>query len=564
MKKVILLILLIVLSNKLIKANDAGVENIFDYGGGGRALGLGNAYTAVADDSSSIFWNPAGLGILNYSELMLFHTFLFYSTYYNFISFAYPIIHIGTFGLGVFRVGTGEIIFRSPHNIITSDDITSEQMQFLVGYGIKLNFPFSVGTTIKVNTLKIGRYSDVNVSFDIGVLMEASGPYWRKIFGKYQLRNFKFGINVKNIFSTPIKLQTTEEYEIMNIKMGCSYFFYIKNNLNHKILTSADLNFYQRRKIKFNVGLEYNIYRIFFIRGGYNQNIGFVLGSGIKYWKLRLDYSLAFQQINLSHRISLLWQFGRSVEEQRRAEQERIKRETERKVKIAIEKKTREYKEKITQLETKYKTDMQKVINDLTQKYQQEKEKLIEEIKLKSKEEQQRLINELQQKYEQERQQLLSSLSNKYEVEKQKLIKELNQKFKKEKARLARKLIANEQFKRKHYTKGIELFEKGDYDGAIAEFKTVIRFDPNYSEAKKYLKRAKSAKRKPTTYPKKIMDLYYKGIDFYVAGEYKKAIAVWKKILKIDPYNNLAIRNINDAEKKLRELKRWRKSKKKK
>ena len=31
-------------------------------GGGARALGMGGAFTAVADDPSTTFWNPAGLG----------------------------------------------------------------------------------------------------------------------------------------------------------------------------------------------------------------------------------------------------------------------------------------------------------------------------------------------------------------------------------------------------------------------------------------------------------------------------------------------------------------------
>src|SRR4030042_3282928 len=31
------------------------------YGIGGRALGMGKAFTAVADDASGVFWNPAGI-----------------------------------------------------------------------------------------------------------------------------------------------------------------------------------------------------------------------------------------------------------------------------------------------------------------------------------------------------------------------------------------------------------------------------------------------------------------------------------------------------------------------
>ena len=32
---------------------------------GPRASGMGNAYTAIADDATALGWNPAGLGTLN-------------------------------------------------------------------------------------------------------------------------------------------------------------------------------------------------------------------------------------------------------------------------------------------------------------------------------------------------------------------------------------------------------------------------------------------------------------------------------------------------------------------
>ncbi len=38
---------------------------------GARGIGMGSAYSAVADDISSIWWNPAGLGFLENSELMV-------------------------------------------------------------------------------------------------------------------------------------------------------------------------------------------------------------------------------------------------------------------------------------------------------------------------------------------------------------------------------------------------------------------------------------------------------------------------------------------------------------
>jgi Type IX secretion system protein PorV len=49
---------------------------------GARAIGMGSAYSAVADDISSIWWNPAGLGFLENSQVMF--TVVDYTMDYNY------------------------------------------------------------------------------------------------------------------------------------------------------------------------------------------------------------------------------------------------------------------------------------------------------------------------------------------------------------------------------------------------------------------------------------------------------------------------------------------------
>src|SRR6185369_7483472 len=52
----------------------AGLANPMDNAGvSARAVGMGSAFVGVADDSSALFWNPAGLGGLDNVELALHH-----------------------------------------------------------------------------------------------------------------------------------------------------------------------------------------------------------------------------------------------------------------------------------------------------------------------------------------------------------------------------------------------------------------------------------------------------------------------------------------------------------
>ncbi len=59
---------------------------------GARALGMGRAFTAVADDASAIYWNPAGLCALARPELHVTHhrPYLLPDLSLNFVGFARP------------------------------------------------------------------------------------------------------------------------------------------------------------------------------------------------------------------------------------------------------------------------------------------------------------------------------------------------------------------------------------------------------------------------------------------------------------------------------------------
>jgi hypothetical protein len=59
---------------------------------GARAVGMGGAFTAVADDATAAYWNPAGLSFLGYREVYFQHATMFSSAVqYNYGSLALPL-----------------------------------------------------------------------------------------------------------------------------------------------------------------------------------------------------------------------------------------------------------------------------------------------------------------------------------------------------------------------------------------------------------------------------------------------------------------------------------------
>src|SRR5437879_7830560 len=77
-------------------------------GVGARALGLGSAYTSIADDATALHWNPAGLSRISRKEISAMHAQLFADTRFDFLGYAHPTPK-GTFGIGAVYLSQGEL-----------------------------------------------------------------------------------------------------------------------------------------------------------------------------------------------------------------------------------------------------------------------------------------------------------------------------------------------------------------------------------------------------------------------------------------------------------------------
>src|SRR3954471_8079340 len=57
---------------------------------GVRAVGMGEAFTAMADDSSALYWNPAGMSLTNQKEATFMHSSLIEGVHYEHLGFVAP------------------------------------------------------------------------------------------------------------------------------------------------------------------------------------------------------------------------------------------------------------------------------------------------------------------------------------------------------------------------------------------------------------------------------------------------------------------------------------------
>jgi len=77
-------------------------------GVGGRALGMGGAFVAVAEDVTSGYWNPAGLAKMDYPQISLMHEEHFGSLVnYNYGAVAIPYGTDMSLGISAIRLSIG-------------------------------------------------------------------------------------------------------------------------------------------------------------------------------------------------------------------------------------------------------------------------------------------------------------------------------------------------------------------------------------------------------------------------------------------------------------------------
>lgn len=93
-----------------------------------------------------------------------------------------------------------------------------------------------------------------------------------------------------------------------------------------------------------------------------------------------------------------------------------------------------------------------------------------------------------------------------------------------------------------HLDEGRKKFNRGQFSDSIYHFDEILKIDPNNSEAKSYLDRAKAKVKSRADQQHQL------ALKEFEAGNYDKAIVLWKKTLEIDPSYALAVKYIEEAE----------------
>ena len=178
-------------------------NEFLNIGVGARAAAMGNAQTAIADDVTAGYWNPAGLigdGLSSTPELSLQHAAYFANiANYNYLGFSLPIDSASQrrFGVTLIRLGIDDIPntlqFRNPDGSFDVDKIQSfsvSDFAVMFSYSWQTKVPgLSLGTNAKVIYRGAGRFANAwGIGLDAGL--------------RYKRKNLSLGLVLRDFTNT--------------------------------------------------------------------------------------------------------------------------------------------------------------------------------------------------------------------------------------------------------------------------------------------------------------------------------------------------------------------------
>jgi len=302
-----------------------GTRSVFSVGAGSRAIAMGGAFSAIGDDPSALYYNPAGLRLNRYPAVLVNHAQLFSGfsdAGYDVLALVYPTISAGSIGLAIMSVGTGDIRGFDEFSRETGD-LTYRESQAVLGYAFDLPWHYigdvTAGSSIKVLTQRVGDFSDSGTGLDFGLVYKS----------KY-IRRLVIGCSLQDIIGAETKLVSVTDKVDRTIMVGAGYTVPFKNG--SALSLAVQMNVPQRDKKEFRFGAEYMLKQLLSVRVGFDSD-KITAGLGVAWRGFSVDYGyFSRDDAGSSHPISLSTRLGVSIDEKIAERERRRLLEEERRI----------------------------------------------------------------------------------------------------------------------------------------------------------------------------------------------------------------------------------------
>tara|TARA_B110000438_G_C15806524_1_gene647653 strand:- start:225 stop:1232 length:1008 start_codon:yes stop_codon:yes gene_type:complete len=152
---------------------------------GSRAVGMGGAFTSIANDASAMYWNPAGLSFYRTKEVFFNHSNWIADISFDYFGFSLPLMNNHFFGLNITSVTMNDMEVTRYGNEDTGETFVASNFAIGATYSLNLTDRFSIGFNGKYVQEIIANNNATGIALDIGTLF--STPY-----------GFKLGTSISN------------------------------------------------------------------------------------------------------------------------------------------------------------------------------------------------------------------------------------------------------------------------------------------------------------------------------------------------------------------------------
>ena len=284
--------------------------NFLKFGIGARPAAMGGAFTAVADDVNSIYWNPAGLASYTYSQVSLMHDEMGEEMRLESMGFSIPSKKLkGSIAGSYTMLNIGGITGYNVNGAKTGT-LQSSDKALSIAYAKNITPYLAAGVSLKSVYEKLDSYDASAYGTDAGLLLRfdaLENPVFKK---------FRAGITIKNM-GTQMKFINDSAALPSSVTGGIAY---CSRSGGHSLTAALDANFPSDNKSFYNAGVEYTVNGIIGLRCGYRSNDGLAngisAGLGINVMNLGLDYAFNPRgDFGSSHKISVSFSIGKKNED---------------------------------------------------------------------------------------------------------------------------------------------------------------------------------------------------------------------------------------------------------
>ena len=262
-----------------------------------RVSGMGETFTAIANDENTLLYNTAGLAKPLISGVAFNHTQWFEDIRIENLLFTYRMGGNLGLGFGILYMGMPSIQGVDEYGFSTNEDISVSSSIIQLGLGYEVLHGTMIGMSAKYYNDNLAGVSAGGFAIDAGVLIET------------MIRGLNIGLAIQN-YGSKSKYDVFNEKPPITIRAGVAYKIPMQDlRFGLDIVKSTDQDY------QFNLGTEYIVADYIVLRLGNQAISGKILspsyGLGINFKdKYLVDYTFAnHENLGSIHRAGITFRF---------------------------------------------------------------------------------------------------------------------------------------------------------------------------------------------------------------------------------------------------------------